>query len=135
MSHRRKARQFDKETTITIPPTMWFIMFFGGIGIGFLFGTAILIMVFMLVSVLFSELANIMGSILTIIIGLIILYVLRRYFVGFGALLFGLIVGVLLAILWSQMGWYSPVPPGETDIPNMPEFNFKEFILWRVNAG
>lgn len=135
MSHRRKARQGDKETTFTIPPTIWFLMFFGGIGIGFLYGTVILIMVFMLISLIFQELATIMGSILTIIIGLIILYVLRRYFVNFGALLFGLIIGVLLAIFWVQMGWWSPVSPGATEVPTVPSYNFKEWILWCVSAG
>ena len=133
MSHRRKSRQLDKERTYTIPPTIWFLMFFGGIALGFLFGVSILIMLLLLFSTIFHELATIMGSILTIIIGLIIIYILRRYIVNFGALIFGLIIGVILAILWLQMGWWSPISPGGTELPSI-SLIIKEWSLWRASA-
>lgn len=133
MSSRRKSRQMDKERTYTIPPTIWFLMFFGGICLGFLFGVSILIMLLLLFSTIFEELATIMGSILTIIIGLIIIYILRRYLVNFGALIFGLIIGVILAILWVQTGWWSPVPPGGTELPSI-SLIVKEWLSWHVSG-
>ena len=115
----RKSRQGAKEHTYSIPPMMWWFLFLVGIGIGFYFGTAILQIIFIWISTAFSELAGLMGSALAIIAILIVLYLLIRMRISISALLFGLIIGVVLGAIVLMLGIWSPVPPGESEVPKI----------------
>lgn len=111
MSSRRKSRQGNREITVSVPPFIWFLMFFGGIGAGFIFGVGLIITILLFFAYIFTSLASLMGSIVTVAILIIILYICRGFLINFSAFFFGLIIGVVLAIIWVNYGFWSPVEP------------------------
>ena len=122
MSTRRKSRQFSKERTFSIPPAVWWTFLLVGIAGGFIFGIGLIILLLMLFSMMFQQLAILMGSaLITFVVIIIILIIARGYIMNFSALGIGILIGIVIAFLWVTMGWWSPVPPAQTDLPTLPE--------------